>query len=83
MSLTVVIATITIVLRKNFRKFGLSSGLSSVYVHQIIKVTVRFGFDKKKRLIRVFGLRSGSVRRPDFGIARFCYCLCDFLLFSS
>ena len=38
----------------------------SAHFYQIIKVTVRFGFDERKRLIRVFGLRSGSVRRPVF-----------------
>ena len=32
----------------------------------IVKVSVRFGFNERKRLIRVFGLRSGSVRRPGF-----------------
>ena len=42
----------------------LSSGLGSRLL--IIKVTVRFGFNERKRSIRVFGLRSGSVRRPGF-----------------
>ena len=31
----------------------------------IIKFTVRFGFNERKWLIRVFGLRSSSVRHPD------------------
>ena len=30
----------------------------------MIRVAVWFGFNKRKRLIRVFGLRAGSVRRP-------------------
>ena len=34
----------------------------------MITVTVRFGFNERKRLIRVFGLRSGSVRRPAYTI---------------
>ena len=29
-----------------------------------MKVTVRFGFNERKRLIRVFGLRFGSYRCP-------------------
>ena len=31
-------------------------------------MTVRFGFNERKRLIRVFGLCSASVRRPEFMI---------------
>ena len=44
----------------------LGSGLGSRLL--IIKVTVRFGFNERKRLIRVFGLRSGSVRRPGCNV---------------
>ena len=43
---------------------GSGSGLGSRRI--FIKVTVRFGFNERKRLIRVFGLRSGLVRRPAF-----------------
>ena len=31
-------------------------------------MTVRFGFNERKRLIRDFGLHSGSVRPPEFMI---------------
>ena len=42
----------------------LSSGLGSRLL--LIKVAVRFGFNERKRFMRVFGLRSGSVRRLDY-----------------
>ena len=41
---------------------GLGSGLGSRLL--IINVTVWFGFNERKRLIRVFGLRSGSTSTP-------------------
>ena len=42
----------------------MGSGSGPAHGYQIIKVTVRFRFSERKRLIRVFGLRSGLVRRP-------------------
>ena len=42
----------------------LGSGSVYVHVYQRIKATVWFGFKERKRFIGVFGLRSGSVRRP-------------------